>query len=218
MSRWAAGLLVALPVQAAALLGPCVLIERQIPAEPAVLAALALVSSFCAVEAWCARDLRPVGRDGPMRWLPGLTGLTLLVVFQVALLTRGAGSAWGAALVLGGIAARAAAIRSLGRHFVSDLCLLPGHRLHRGGPYAHLRHPSELGLALIASGVALLLGSAWAAAPGAPLALLLLVRIRSEDAMLARAFPGEFTVWAAAVPALIPRLRPWVRVGVGARS
>jgi len=82
------------------------------------------------------------------------------------------------------------------------------------GPYAHVRHPLYLGTLLIGSGLAVMLGGAWA--------LLLLVlflpwfflryfprKERSEAARLEALHGSAFREYRAAVPALLPRLSAW---------
>lgn len=81
-----------------------------------------------------------------------------------------------------GIVLRATAILTLGRHLISDISV---ERVVRTGVDRWMRHPSEIGLLLIAVGVPLILGSAFSAS----LALLLLTpislwRIRREEAAI----------------------------------
>lgn len=204
MSALAAGVLGHLVL----LLGPLLLVEGRLSREPAVWVFVALATVFCAVEAGAAHPTRRSGKAEAGGWLPAITGLMLLMVFLAALLGRGAGSAAGAVLMVGGVALRWAAMRQLGQWFVSEVRLLPGHELVTEGVYRWVRHPSELGLLAIALGAAVLLGC-WAAGVGvAGLALLVLWRVRVEDRMLALHFPAAFAAWSREVPALLPRWRP----------
>jgi protein-S-isoprenylcysteine O-methyltransferase Ste14 len=87
-------------------------------------------------------------------------GLSLLLVFWVGLGFGGSG--WpvaGGLAMIAGIALRIAAIRALGPWFASTSRWLPGQPEIRTGVYGRLRHPSELGLLLLAFGAAILLGS-----------------------------------------------------------
>lgn len=149
----------------------------------------ALVSAFAWVEAANAtpHDISTgKASRGPM-----LTGLSLLVVFVVALLSAAdhvppALVGLGATSMLGGVALRRAAMRALGPAFVSELRpLSPGDRV-RHGPYGWCEHPSELGLLAIAAGAAIALGS-WPAAItwAATLAPIVLLRMRAESRALA---------------------------------
>jgi protein-S-isoprenylcysteine O-methyltransferase Ste14 len=90
----------------------------------------------------------------------------------------------GAPLAAAGILLRAAAIRALGDGFTSETVLAPGRAIAAHGPYAWLRHPSEIGLLLVASGVATLGASAAAAGALIPLAVASAFRVRSEARLL----------------------------------
>ena len=88
----------------------------------------------------------------------------------------------GAALAIAGIALRWWAIATLGSGFLSRL---DAPRVVTCGPYRWLRHPSELGLALITFGTALVLASPVALGLGAALLPIALIRCRRENAALA---------------------------------
>jgi protein-S-isoprenylcysteine O-methyltransferase Ste14 len=104
--------------------------------------------------------------------------------------------AWSLALVLPGLALRAAASGTVKKN----------RELAMAGPYAHTRNPLYLGSTLIAAGFALALLS-W------PVALLLAVGfaaiyipvIASEERFLRATFP-EFEGYCRSVPRFIPRL------------
>jgi protein-S-isoprenylcysteine O-methyltransferase Ste14 len=118
------------------------------------------------------------------------TGLALLAVHGSALIEHLAfgtdGSLAGGALIAGGVALRVAAIRQLGADFVS-VRARPA-RVAATGVYRWMRHPSEVGLAAVALGAAVLLGSVVAAALAAGVLLPLAVaRCRAEDRLLAGA-------------------------------
>lgn len=120
-----------------------------------------------------------------------VVGIGLLVVFWSAqvegifLPTRWSGLPLAGAVLLGlGITLRILAIRALGTQFVSDVRV--GGRVVRNGVYAWLKHPSEIGLLLIAGGGPLLLDAPVSAVAAA--VLLLPVsrwRMRREDQALA---------------------------------
>jgi protein-S-isoprenylcysteine O-methyltransferase Ste14 len=102
--------------------------------------------------------------------------------------------ATGAVLAALGIALRMWAIATLGAEFASRL---DAPRLVTRGPYRWLRHPSELGLALVTLGAGLVLGSPLALAAGAALIPLAIVRCRREDAALVRDHPAAYAAWRA---------------------
>lgn len=118
-------------------------------------------------------------------------GMCLLAVFWLAQIERIAHGrspltmhATGASFLVIGIVLRIAAIRALGTQFVSDI--RDGGLLVRDGIYAWLRHPSEIGLLLLAIGGPLLIGSPLTA--GAAMILLLpisLWRMHRENIALA---------------------------------
>lgn len=120
-------------------------------------------------------------------------GICLLGIFwssQVEQFIQGSRSlplhCTGGALLLVGIALRMLAIQALGNQFISDIQV--GSEIVRDGIYAWLRHPSEIGLLLIAAGGPLLVGAPLTAIT----ALLLLLpislwRMRREDLALALA-------------------------------
>jgi len=119
--------------------------------------------------------------------------------WEAALRWAGVLLAWGsAALAIG-------AVRVLGRHWSLEARVLPGHRLVREGPYAHVRHPIYAAMPglMIGTGVNL---TQWVALAGA--AALYLVgtrlRVRAEDGLLRQQFGDEFDRYAAEVPGLWP--------------
>jgi len=85
----------------------------------------------------------------------------------------------GALAIALGIALRVAAIRALGPAFVSTTVMIDRVTT---GPYRFLRHPSELGLVLAASGAAILLSSfAALAIVACAIAPLSVLRALQED-------------------------------------
>ncbi|HEY8206146.1 MAG TPA: isoprenylcysteine carboxylmethyltransferase family protein [Myxococcaceae bacterium] len=126
------------------------------------------------------------------------TGAGLLALQAAAVLVRWSvpPEVWsaGAALMLMGGGLRLWAIHALGASFRTEHEVHEGQRLVRSGPYAFLRHPSELGLLIFALGAAALTGS-WPAAAIWVLVLLpsSLLRLRREEAMLRAAFGPGYT-------------------------
>ncbi len=120
----------------------------------------------------------------------------------------------GVALFALGFALRLAAVATLDEHFSPLVELREGHRLVTRGLYARLRHPAYLGSACWVAALPLLFGSV-AAAALVPVvyAPALAWRVRVEESMLAEAFGAEWDAYCRAVPALLPRLRPWAGDG-----
>jgi protein-S-isoprenylcysteine O-methyltransferase Ste14 len=72
------------------------------------------------------------------------------------------------------------------------------------GPYAMVRHPMYLAVFVMLCAPPVALGSSWALIPAAVTPLILVFRIRDEEAMLRAAFP-EYRVYAERTPyRLIP--------------
>ncbi|MFW6384221.1 MAG: methyltransferase family protein [Halodesulfurarchaeum sp.] len=115
---------------------------------------------------------------------------------------RRVGAPAGAVLVLLGFAVifRAFAVLRAARE---------ADRLCTNGPYAHVRHPLYAAwIWLVLPGATLLVGL-WTLVPAAPLMAVLTWRsLPLEEEALREAYPQQYAAYAAAVPALWPRLRP----------
>jgi protein-S-isoprenylcysteine O-methyltransferase Ste14 len=112
----------------------------------------------------------------------------------------------GGVLMALGVALRAWSMAVLGERFRSFEVTREGHGLETHGPYAMVRHPGYLALALIDVAVPLLLGVPW-------LALLVVVplaamvrRISHEEQLLAATYPGDFAAYAARSSRIVPPL------------
>jgi protein-S-isoprenylcysteine O-methyltransferase Ste14 len=213
-------------LHAALLLAPLIVAGRLPRAlgDAAVLLFLLLAHGFSLCDApTLARPrgpvgLRPSGEDRlAHRWALA-TGLLLLATFWACLLERSRGregaappgwpQALGASLMLAGLSLRAAAVRTLGGQFVTELPPAgPSPSLVEHGVYARVRHPSEAGNLAVVLGATLLLESR----AGLALALagvlpVVLGRIRLEDRHLARVFGSEYSRYARRVRGLVPLL------------
>lgn len=106
--------------------------------------------------------------------------------------------AWSLALVIPGLALRAAASGTVKKN----------RELTVTGPYAYTRNPLYLGSALIAAGFALALMS-WhlAIVVGVGFAIIYIPVIASEERFLRARFPG-FDGYCHLVPRFVPRLTP----------
>ena len=82
--------------------------------------------------------------------------------------------------------------------------LAPKHRLVSSGPFAIVRHPMYLGLALAAFG-ALAVYRTWSTVLFVVQVPVLVVRAHREEELLARAFGDAWDRYAARVPAWLPR-------------
>jgi protein-S-isoprenylcysteine O-methyltransferase Ste14 len=187
--------------------------------DPAVRAFLVLATAFYLT------DLRTLGHAPAAAFRPGsaddraagrggwLAGMLLVATFWTALLGRATAAgpvplwsfACGALLMPAGVAARAAAVATLGVAFESGVTFAAGRPLTERGIYSRVRHPSEAGNLAVAFGACLLLGSR----PALLLALtaflpVTLARINREDRGLAAAFGPRFDRYARRVKRLIP--------------
>ncbi|MGA9063715.1 MAG: isoprenylcysteine carboxylmethyltransferase family protein [Terracidiphilus sp.] len=120
-------------------------------------------------------------------------------LFEVAQRTpHPAAIAWSLALVLPGLALRAAASGTVDKN--RELTVV--------GPYSHTRNPLYLGSMLIAAGFALALFT-WPVALliAAGFAAIYIPVIASEEQFLRATFP-EFDAYCRSVPRFIPRLTP----------
>ena len=111
----------------------------------------------------------------------------------------------GVALMLGGIAFRLWAVRTLGRFFRVTVTTHDDHRLIDGGPYRWLRHPSYTGAMATIVGFGVAIGN-WlslAAAVLPPLAAFAW-RIRVEESSLGARFGPSWDAFRARRWALVP--------------
>jgi protein-S-isoprenylcysteine O-methyltransferase Ste14 len=161
-------------------------------AEATRLREVACVALLVAVGIAEARARR---RRDPSRF--GAPGMHLALASALALLT----TAWvaigwpsatppswsvglGASSIGFGGVLRVLSIRRLGDAFTSETVLSPGRVLAGDRFYATFRHPSEIGLALVAVGLATLGGSTLATLPGLILAATIALRVIREERVL----------------------------------
>jgi protein-S-isoprenylcysteine O-methyltransferase Ste14 len=111
----------------------------------------------------------------------------------------------GLAVLVSGAAIRILAIRTLAEHFRYELRVESGQTLVREGLYRCIRHPSYLGLLLIALGAALTLASVPATSLGALLLLpILVLRMREEESVLTGAFGADYAAYRRESWRLVP--------------
>jgi protein-S-isoprenylcysteine O-methyltransferase Ste14 len=116
-------------------------------------------------------------------------------------------ASWALGLLVGagGIGIRIAGKRTLGRFFTIRVQVQEGHRIVRDGLYAHVRHPLYTGLVLAWCAPPLLLGSPlgflFFTLPGA---ILVLLRIPREEALLVEKFGDEYRAYMAETKRLLP--------------
>jgi protein-S-isoprenylcysteine O-methyltransferase Ste14 len=110
----------------------------------------------------------------------------------------------GLALYSVGLLASAWVEEYLGKQFSLEVTLQEGHRLITDGPYRRLRHPRYLAVIVFTAGLALVFRSWPALAVVAAMTLVLLWRIRDEEALMREAFGAEWESYARRTSRLIP--------------
>lgn len=175
---------------------------------------LFLISGWCFLEMMIQPTARPeLTRCASKRRLPAAMGLMLLALFWAALVERLSQPQpvdllnWaGIIAVVAGITLRLAAIRVLGEYFLDEIALKPGQPVIMHGIYRYQRHPSEVGLLLIALGSAAWLGSTVALLICSfALLPMTLWRTLLEDRLLLAHDPRGFQSFSGSVPGLLPR-------------
>ncbi|HSW94896.1 MAG TPA: isoprenylcysteine carboxylmethyltransferase family protein [Patescibacteria group bacterium] len=115
----------------------------------------------------------------------------------------------GLALIVGGIAFSIWAARTLGRHFDMEVEVHEGHEVVDRGPFAIVRHPVYLGLAVHFIGACLATGN-WLLIAGTLLGTFpaLYVRAAAEERLLRESLGPAYDAYAHRVPMLVPVPRP----------
>ncbi|MGH2922442.1 MAG: methyltransferase family protein, partial [Solirubrobacterales bacterium] len=124
---------------------------------------------------------------------------------------------WIALRVAGGViiaAGAAALLHSFARFVVEGIGtpapVAPTRTLVVGGLYRHLRNPMYVAVAALIVGQALLFGRPWLLAYAAAFVAAVATFVRHyEEPTLERSFGASYYAYRRAVPAWIPRLRPW---------
>jgi protein-S-isoprenylcysteine O-methyltransferase Ste14 len=161
--------------------------------------------------------LRNLGGRTAFDWTFGLVvasvALAINAGFRAAQLqSTVVGGGWapvavGLGVLAAGVALRVWAIVTLGRLFKFVVVIQDGHRVVASGPYRLLRHPSYTGAlaGFLGAGIAL---DSWLSVLALVLIPLLAigVRIRVEEAELARALGEEYRAYARRTRRLVPGL------------
>ena len=162
------------------------------------------------------RGRRTIGRGGPLaQYLPYFIWVPYVVIAVrpgPELLFPDAVRWVGLALVVAGIGFSIWSARTLGRHFDMEVEVHEGHQVVDQGPFAIVRHPVYLGLAVHLIGTCLATGNGMLIA-GTLLGAFpaLYVRAAAEERLLRAALGPAYDAYARRVPMLIP-----LRFGRGA--
>jgi protein-S-isoprenylcysteine O-methyltransferase Ste14 len=156
-----------------------------------------------------------VREDRSNRWvIAALTALGLIDAYlpaytdRIDFLTFGGDAVrWlGVLLYTAGGVLRLAPVFVLGRRFSGLVAIQPGHRLVTTGLYGVIRHPSYLGLFVLALGWGLVFRSGVGVIIAVLMLIVLLARIDSEERLLSETFGAEYDAYRARTWRLVPYL------------
>jgi len=140
-----------------------------------------------------------------MSGLPRYLGPLTILARPLAYRTMGLQwSAAGAAML--GLAIAIWARVTLGRNWSGEITLKEDHELVTSGPYAAIRHPIYTALILLFLGLVLFINSAGAWIGLALVILSCWVKLRQEEALMLRQFPGSYPAYMARTKRLVPLL------------
>jgi protein-S-isoprenylcysteine O-methyltransferase Ste14 len=154
-----------------------------------------------------------VREDRSNRWvIPVLTALGLIDAWLPAYTDRidfltfgGEATRWlGFFLYAIGGVVRIAPVFVLGRRFSGLVAIQPGHRLVTSGLYGIIRHPSYLGLFVLALGWALAFRSGVGVIIAVMMLVVLLARISAEERLLGETFGAEYDAYRSRTWRLVP--------------
>jgi protein-S-isoprenylcysteine O-methyltransferase Ste14 len=154
-----------------------------------------------------------VREDRSNRWVVAALGVLGIIYGYLPAYTDridfltfgGEGVRWlGFLLYTAGGLLRIAPVFVLGRRFSGLVAIQPGHRLVTTGLYGVIRHPSYLGLFLLALGWGLTFRSGVGAAIAVLMLIVVLARIKSEERLLSEAFGAEYDAYRARTWRLVP--------------
>lgn len=97
--------------------------------------------------------------------------------------------------------------RTLGTHFSPRLELLEDHALIQDGPYHFVRHPMYAVLFLSILAACLTSANLVVMVTSVPLALVMTLRMKKEEAMLERRFGWSYCKYAQCTGAIVPKIR-----------
>jgi protein-S-isoprenylcysteine O-methyltransferase Ste14 len=147
--------------------------------------------------------------------LPLLLGISLVAlphlptaVFATRILPRTfAIYGSGVAIIFLGLAFAVWARRHIGSNWSGTVTLKENHALIRTGPYAWVRHPIYTGLLSAVLGTAIARGELRGVWALALCTVGFVIKLRIEERWMREAFGGEYEIYIAEVPALVPRWR-----------
>jgi protein-S-isoprenylcysteine O-methyltransferase Ste14 len=181
-----------------------------------LLACWALVGAVWAAGAILAWRRGPAVREKTGRDVSPLAGVAagLVILGTPDALWRPFTASWwwlrapGFVILLAATAATVWSRAALGSLWSSGSVVKEQHVLRTGGPYRLTRHAIYTGILGMLAGSALIEGLGRWAALAIAIGLMLLLKIRVEERLLAREFPEDHERYRREVPLVIPGLRP----------
>jgi protein-S-isoprenylcysteine O-methyltransferase Ste14 len=114
--------------------------------------------------------------------------------------------ALGVALCASGVAFAIWARRTLGANWSAEPSIRVGHELVRNGPYHWARHPIYSGILMAFIGTFMGTGRVRTAALLGFVVVVVILKIRIEESLMMRQFPGEYPAYRKSTKALVPFL------------
>ncbi len=110
----------------------------------------------------------------------------------------------GAAACVYGLLFTIWARRTLAGNWSSDVTFKQGHELIKTGPYRFVRHPIYTGLLMMSFGTAIEVGRlhCWLSLPISAIGFW--IKLKQEERLMLRHFPGEYPAYQKQVKALVP--------------
>ena len=158
---------------------------------------------------------RNATRTSPLRRFTALAAVLVLRLgwrqfpeyFKQPLLAPTAAWAYiGLVLTAAGLGFTIWARRVLGTNWSAMPSIKKDHELIQRGPYRLVRHPIYTGLLLAVFGSCLAEGRVWNLAVVGMATILLIAKLKAEEALLARQFPDAYLQYRRRVKAIIPFL------------
>jgi len=110
------------------------------------------------------------------------------------------------AVSLLGLALAIWARRTLGRNWSYAVVLKDGHELVTDGPYAAIRHPIYTAILMLFLGLALLIPTPYAVIGWLLVFWSCWIKLRAEETLMLRQFPGSYPAYMARTKRLVPGL------------
>src|ERR1035437_1733414 len=142
----------------------------------------------------------PTLLGGALLWCPKLPYPLNLALTPHTDLPR----AFGVLVCALGLAVAIWSRHTLAGNWSSEVTFKQGHELIQTGPYQYVRHPIYTGILLMCLGTAIEVGQLRCWLGFMILCLGFWLKLKQEDALMARHFPNDYPAYRARVKALVP--------------